>query len=569
MDTTHVSSGSFIDSPSKYGRDQKYMYKKSSYQYSNTDGNIESSFSSTAEPSVNQLDTLLENLKIEREQARDKDIHTSTTSYKTIEPTGTVTKTTRIIKSHQLPVEQESAASYNNSYITSYEPVPSNEISTYKSNKSVSKNINTSTNFYESDSQSPVLLENDAKNLLSDNLLPVPGTKVTTTVRTYTYEIPAEPGNTNTINNRTLLYKNDAYNTSRNEYVSKQSLPPTVVYSSESYNTSNVSNNTMPPNNTLTIERTPINRVHEINETTQDYRTIRNDYHLSSQQPPPLPPTNKTIVYNINRTEHNTSTVQGGPPSGPNNNYPSHTLVPQGPQQSPHHNHPNGGTTNYYYRESTNTVNTINGGPPGGPGGPGGPGNVDYRPNVTIEYPRDNYGPRDNKNIPPQHTTNIMYNYSTTSTTNSRRGGPYNDSPTQPGPFPVDGNVYPNNTGNPPTNVDELLHQVGHDNVDGPLDTTQRRKREIETGVATANTQIVPSVNKAGPAVYYPPGHDFSMKKEQSMSASGYQASGKYAKASGMYEFESSSKSKSSSKSGAAVVPVCLPLCCAMPCSIM
>lgn len=44
---------------------------------------------------------------------------------------------------------------------------------------------------------------------------------------------------------------------------------------------------------------------------------------------------------------------------------------------------------------------------------------------------------------------------------------------------------------------------------------------------------------------------------------------GGQAKGSGKYEYEAESKSKSASKSGAAVVPVCLPLCCAMPCSIM
>lgn len=44
---------------------------------------------------------------------------------------------------------------------------------------------------------------------------------------------------------------------------------------------------------------------------------------------------------------------------------------------------------------------------------------------------------------------------------------------------------------------------------------------------------------------------------------------GGYAKGSGAYEYEAMSKEKSSSKSGAAVVPVCLPLCCAMPCTIM
>jgi len=44
---------------------------------------------------------------------------------------------------------------------------------------------------------------------------------------------------------------------------------------------------------------------------------------------------------------------------------------------------------------------------------------------------------------------------------------------------------------------------------------------------------------------------------------------GRWAKGSGMYEYESGSKSKTKTKSGGAVVPVCLPLCCAMPCSIM
>lgn len=44
---------------------------------------------------------------------------------------------------------------------------------------------------------------------------------------------------------------------------------------------------------------------------------------------------------------------------------------------------------------------------------------------------------------------------------------------------------------------------------------------------------------------------------------------GGYANGRGKYEYEAESKSKSSSKSGGAMVPVCLPLCCAMPCVIM
>lgn len=42
---------------------------------------------------------------------------------------------------------------------------------------------------------------------------------------------------------------------------------------------------------------------------------------------------------------------------------------------------------------------------------------------------------------------------------------------------------------------------------------------------------------------------------------------GGWQKESARYEYEASSKTKSSS--GKAVVPVCLPLCCALPCVIM
>lgn len=44
---------------------------------------------------------------------------------------------------------------------------------------------------------------------------------------------------------------------------------------------------------------------------------------------------------------------------------------------------------------------------------------------------------------------------------------------------------------------------------------------------------------------------------------------GEWAKARGAYEYEASSKSKQKQTSGKAVVPVCLPLCCALPCVIM
>lgn len=44
---------------------------------------------------------------------------------------------------------------------------------------------------------------------------------------------------------------------------------------------------------------------------------------------------------------------------------------------------------------------------------------------------------------------------------------------------------------------------------------------------------------------------------------------GQWEKGKGMYEYEKGSKSSQKQTSGKAVVPVCLPLCCAMPCTIM
>ena len=51
-------------------------------------------------------------------------------------------------------------------------------------------------------------------------------------------------------------------------------------------------------------------------------------------------------------------------------------------------------------------------------------------------------------------------------------------------------------------------------------DLNTPRKREIETAVASPNQQqIVPSVNRAGRDVYYPPGHEMMLTKREEMHA--------------------------------------------------
>ena len=48
---------------------------------------------------------------------------------------------------------------------------------------------------------------------------------------------------------------------------------------------------------------------------------------------------------------------------------------------------------------------------------------------------------------------------------------------------------------------------------------TPVRKREIDTSVASPQQQHVPSVNKAGKEVYYPPGHDTIVTRREEMHA--------------------------------------------------
>lgn len=98
--------------------------------------------------------------------------------------------------------------------------------------------------------------------------------------------------------------------------------------------------------------------------------------------------------------------------------------------------------------------------------------------------------------------------------------------------------------------------------------------------------------NAAGPPVFYPPKPLFEKSEAQAawrgrvsskrkitsndiafirlfLLPSLAKTKGAMGKGSGNYEYEAEKNAKSTKKSGAAVVPVCLPLCCAMPCSIM
>lgn len=57
------------------------------------------------------------------------------------------------------------------------------------------------------------------------------------------------------------------------------------------------------------------------------------------------------------------------------------------------------------------------------------------------------------------------------------------------------------------------------DHVDRVDIETPVRKREVDTSVASPQQQHVPSVNRAGKEVYYPPGHDTIITRREEMHA--------------------------------------------------
>ncbi|XP_067629800.1 probable serine/threonine-protein kinase nek3 [Eurosta solidaginis] len=579
------------ESPSKWGnKDEKgYVYKKSSYKYSDSGNSNAKNFNRSADTNIDQLDALLEDLKNERQITKDKDILSTSANYKTIErdrtePAGTVTKTTRVIKTSQRSVPQSVQDEIDSFSTTEYNTLRSNGYPSIKNDYQSNEKLYGSSNLYESRNKiyessrvidstelipstttTTTQLEKDLQNVpLSEDILPLPGTKVTTTVRTYTYEVPA----TGTLSRATPLTSSTRYNTIQRNEINSSTIqssahktlltpvvPQTVVYNTESYSTINRAGDR------------PIasNHIYEVREH-REANTLQNT--LPPQQPrsPNTSGTNKTIVYKVNKTEN----IHSGPEF---TSYPQHS--PDYPSQNgPYNTSPDSyplgpTTTKYIYKESSNVVNTVLGSPsmpsdhlPGylPPAHP-------PKKSAPIGYPPTGNGFPPHE---PPNTSHSIYKYSSSSTTNTRRG-PDNSyglpsSVAQPAPFPVDGMEYPIDS-SPPRKVDELMQSLGQIESADKTDLSTPRKREIETAVATPN-QLVPTVNKAGKEVYYPPGHEMMITKREEMSA-GSAAGGRWAKGSGMYEYESGSRSKSKTKQGGAMVPICLPLCCAMPCSIM
>lgn len=235
---------------------------------------------------------------------------------------------------------------------------------------------------------------------ISQDLLPQPGTKVTTTVffyiyltfqsslnifitilklkkknssfqvKTYSYEIPDDTTNKN------FTYKNEYYNSSKssNTYYPDSGTKITTQSSSD---------RTIPPLNT---DKSGLNQSYyykkEVNETKNN---------VYEPQPPPINTT--TSLYERNETNENRNVFH---PPYQNGN------LPPGAKQ-----------TYLYKKETTNTTNTV------------------YEP--PKEY------------VPPEPVTNKYYKYSSSSTTTDTHSQPLLK------PFPTDG------IDGPPKNLNQLM----------------------------------------------------------------------------------------------------------------
>merc|ERR1719297_790852 len=129
-----------------------------------------------------------------------------------------------------------------------------------------------------------------------------------------------------------------------------------------------------------------------------------------------------------------------------------------------------------------------------------------------------------------------------------------------------------------PKKPDELLSSLGHQ-----VDTREiqritqeetviqnQREKEQRKLNSLRDEDFIPSKNVAGPPVFYPQGDLYTKNKEDVKAREAeLSAQGQYFSASYAAERGSKSKEESGEKGGAAVIPICLPLCCAAPCVIM
>lgn len=501
----------------------KKFYSVKTSQNSST---LDDCWANEKESNAIKLDTLLQDLKNEREnnfytttnmEEYDSLIRDTKQYYPTNQSGAKYTYSKEEILSDDIPIEE----SYNTL----------NSLSSYREetkNRDIQKDALLSSNVSKDYflNRQNIIQSNDTiqsadfnKLKLSEDILPIPGTKVTTTVRTYTYEVP-----TDSAINRDVVIKDVRHETSNTLNISPSMTRGIPLISNE-------------------LDQNSNNYSYEehINRTSKGYA--------------PLPNTIKTIKYSATSQKYVDENI-------PSTSLRDNTLSQYSNIQRPlvdisnnvYHYNSNDSNNHTGYNQSLTQKQDVGHNPPK---------SIEYRVESTSQVRNGQ------ENSYPTRSPNnsvITYKYSN-HTSRNHQGQPI----TLLQPFPV----YDENDGTgkylqPPKHLNELLTNLNETNtsaqtvIDG-----YNPKQEVETAVAkeNGNKVIVPSRNVAGPPVYYPPNHEMTLRKDEKSAA--YRAGGGWARARGEYEYEAESKSKSKTKSGGAVVPVCLPLCCAMPCSIM
>ncbi|XP_014486926.1 PREDICTED: soluble scavenger receptor cysteine-rich domain-containing protein SSC5D isoform X2 [Dinoponera quadriceps] len=401
------------------------------------------------------------------------------------------------------------------------------------------------------------------------NLAPGPNTKVTTTIKTYTYELPGAPetylpggsvpGSVVLPGEKTITYTLPRSSNIADKTVTYQTMtenapgPPAVPirYSSPS------------PTTDVTKKSTTIHK------EAKFYHEEHGALPYDEPQPPYTTyragpsPTNVESKTTVTKKYYQ---VDGNYPNG------------HGPADRP--DYPGGSTTVIYQNQPPTVMEThtrtVNRFEEYGPDRP----SSDHHP--PIDKPSDTTTRTVTTYYPQQSTQpgTTVYKFSNTTTTIPPKKNADDHEVLLPKPFPTGVQVSPTkpitNGEGPPKKLEDLMASFSDSEREVLEDIEkQERQKKKESSAVKKEVDFVPhtppkvkSKNVAGPPVYYPPGSAEFTKKEES-SAAMSQSGGEWQKASGKYEYEASSKSKSKSSKGGAVVPVCLPLCCALPCVIM
>ncbi|KAJ8922266.1 hypothetical protein NQ315_004204 [Exocentrus adspersus] len=651
---TEYSSDDAYNYASPDGRERVHGYKKEKYMYGyKSSSNDILPEKTRMQNSINQLDSLLDDLQqVKKSSFTENESYNSTgsdpafqSSKKTVNRelhygdtpksrSRTLERTERE-EAMKRDIQYTSEGTYGDlRSIRTTSPSPSSRTSTL-SKKTTVKNIHE----YPMEVIETVAPDIDPEVLahLDPNLHPPGNTKVTTTIKTYTYEIPGSgdyptnlvnsstedkyvysPNQTITTPSKSFVY-NKVENKENTVYKQEPSWHTNIEKKYKETVTDNVNYNyppyqKPPPPGGVVVKETTTRSYQpgyspELNPPSSNqafyYKETTTKNMNENGYPQPCPPRQDTYILkesstNINKTEsprnypppgretyiikesHNTTVNKNEPPFSergyPVYNPPDDRSNTTYITKESHHTTnktvgppykngylPNEPGKTVIYKHETHTTNTHG---PGGPNRPKTPSDVEsFDPNNPP------YGRKPNEPI------NVHYSYKSTNTTqNTYKGGyPSNDEsqPLLPQKFPTDAPE------GPPKKLDELMATIGNEPPNSPLnagfnaheqdlvqqkkiDTLKKQSAEVDDA---QKKEPVRTKNVSGPPVYYPPGHEMFAKKEESEAA--WRAQGGYAKASGKYQYEAESKSKSKSSSGATVVPVCLPLCCGLPCVLL